>query len=124
MMRTVFAALLATGLAAGAAQAQAPDLAVANLPGGGVVAGGAIATISGSGDDMLIQYASRGAGDGGHSEQSGRAAAFVGSDGEGRPVFRFADPAMSSGVGREARLAGSGDEAQVTYRTPLPASPR
>ena len=124
MMRSVFAAFLVAGLAAGAAQAQAPESAIAGAPTGGVVAGGLIAIISGSGDDMMIQYASHGAGNGATFEQPGRAAIFTGSDGDGRPTFLATAPAMRSGLGREARLAGSGDDAMLTYVEPGPARPR
>ena len=124
MTRIVFATLLATGLAAGAAQAQAPDIATTTMPFGGVVAGGAIATLSGSGDDMLIIYATPGAGGGGLSEQPGRALLFTGSDGEGRPSLTATGPTTLRGDGREAKLTGSGEDAQITYVDVMSATRR
>ena len=106
MTRTVFASLFALALAAGAAQAQAPL--------DGNVVGGGAATLSGGGDDMRINYSAGGAGGGsGVLSQSGRLARFAGTDGDGLQVEYLA-PAPAS-PGREARLLGGGDNAEVVY---------
>ena len=109
MKRFALAALLATGLAAGAAHAQAPLGS-----GGNVVGGGGGATLAGGGDDAQVVYGRPGAGDGGaYLVQAGRLARFAGSNGGG-PVFEYEAPA-TTGPGREAWLTGGGDDAQVTY---------
>ena len=65
---------------------------------------------------MRITYATGGGGGaGGVHEQPGRAATFAGSDGDGRPRFTATMPLTASGLGREAWLNGSGDEAQLSY---------
>ena len=115
---TAFASLAALALAAGAAlaQAQAPlDGSAAALDGN--VVGGGIATLSGGGDDATVTYSAGGAGGGMtfHS-QSGRAARFAGTDGDG-PVVRYSAPADTN-PGREAWLVGGGDDAQVVYIRP------
>ncbi len=104
------AALLATGLAAGAAHAQAPS-----TWGGNVVGGGLAATLQGGGDNAQVTYAQPGAGGGGgmHLAQAGRTARFAGSDGSG-PKFEYGPPAAAD-AGREAWVTGGGDDAQVTY---------
>ena len=107
--RIALAALLATGLAAGAAHAQAPS-----TWGGNIVGGGLAATLHGSGDNAQVTYAQPGAGAGGgmHLFQAGRTARFAGSDGSG-PKFKYGPPATID-AGREAWVSG-GDDAQVTY---------
>ena len=103
------AALLATGLAAGAAHAQAPS-----TWGGNVVGGGLAATLHGGGDNAQVTYARPGAGGGGmHLMQTGRLGRFAGSDG-GSPKFEYGPPAAAD-TGREAWVSGGGDDAQVTY---------
>jgi hypothetical protein len=116
MKRTAFASLLALALAAGAAQAQAPrDGGAAALDGN--VVGGGVATLSGGGDNTVITYSAGGAGGGmTFHAQSGRAARFAGTDGDG-PVVRYAAPADTN-PGREAWLLGGGDDAQVVYIRP------
>ena len=110
--RIALAALLATGLAAGAAQAQAPSTS-----GGSVVGGGVGATLLGGGDNAQVVYSQVGAGDGGgYLAQAGRPARFVGSD-DGSPKFEYAAPA-ATGAGREAWLSGGGDDAQLAYAGP------
>lgn len=112
------AALLAFGLTAGAAWAQAPDTATGLVPAGGSVVGGGIATMTGSGDDALITYSAAGAGGGGGAVpgQAGRLASFAGSDGEGKPRWAYASPSQGgAGTGREAWVTGAGDDAQVVY---------
>jgi hypothetical protein len=107
--RFALSALLATGLAAGAAQAQAPFGS-----GGNVVGGGVGATLVGGGDDAQVVYGRLGAGDGAaYLVQAGRLARFAGSSGGG-PVFEYDAPA-TAGPGREAWLLGGGDDAQVAY---------
>ena len=107
--RTALAALLATGLAAGAAQAQAPFASDGNIVGGGVGA-----TLVGSGDNAQVVYGQLGAGDGGtYLVQAGRLGRFVGSD-DGSPKFEYAAPAATD-AGREAWVSGGGDDAQVVY---------
>ncbi len=119
MKRIVLATLLATGLMAGAAQAQAPEPGTGLVPAGGGIVGGGVAAMTGSGDEALITYAASGAGGGGGvaHEQAGRLATFAGSDGDGRPRWTYATPATTSGAGtgREAWMTGSGDDAQVVY---------
>ena len=116
MIRTAFAAsLFAFALAAGAAQAQAPRGGSSALDGN--VVGGVVATLSGGGDNATVTYSTGGAGGGMtfHS-QSGRAARFAGTDGDG-PVVRYAAPADTN-PGREAWLLGGGDNAEVVYSRP------
>ena len=108
--RIALAALLATGLAAGAAQAQAPS-----APGGAVVGGGLAATLIGGGDNAQVVYGQPGAGGGGmHLVQPGRLGRFAGSHGDGSPKFEYAAPAATD-IGREAWVTGGGADAQVTY---------
>ena len=117
MKRIALLTFLATGLLTGAALAQAPEPG-GQVPAGGLVQGGAIATLSGSGEDAKVTYATAGAG-GGMAEnlQPGRVGRFVGSDGDGRPRFEYGPaPAVAKGAGREAWLSGSGEDAQVAYR--------
>ena len=107
--RIALAALLATGLAAGAAHAQAPS-----TWGGNVVGGGLAGTLHGGGDNAQVTYARPGAGAGGmHLAQAGRLGRFAGSD-DGSPKFEYGPPAASD-AGREAWVTGGGDDAQVTY---------
>ena len=110
--RIALAALLASGLAAGAAHAQAPS-----AWGGNVVGGGLAGTLLGGGDDAQVTYAQPGAGGGGmHLAQPGRLGRFAGSDGSG-PKFEYGPPAAAE-TGREAWVTGGGDDAQVTYGRP------
>ena len=113
---TAFASLFALALAAGAALAQAPrDGSAAALDGN--VVGGGIATLSGGGEDATITYSTGGAGGGmAFHSQSGRAARFAGSDGDG-PVVQYSAPADTN-PGREAWLLGGGDNAEVVYIRP------
>ena len=108
--RIALAALLATGLAAGAAQAQAPS-----TWGGNIVGGGLAGTLQGGGDNAQVTYAQPGAGEGGgmHLAQAGRTARFAGSD-DGSPKFEYGPPAATD-AGREAWVSGGGGDAQVTY---------
>ena len=107
--RIALAALLATGLAAGAAHAQAPS-----TWGGNVVGGGLAGTLHGGGDNAQVVYAQPGAGGGGmHLAQTGRLGRFAGSHGDG-PRFEYGPPATID-AGREAWVTGGGDDAQVTY---------
>jgi len=82
----------------------------------GNVVGGGSATIAGGGDDMRITYNTSGAGGGGaalHS-QSDRLSRFAGSHGDG-PLVEYLAPAPAD-TGREARLLGGGDNAEVVYK--------
>ena len=80
----------------------------------GNVVGGGGATLSGGGDDMRITYSTGGAGAGsGVLSQSGRLARFAGSN-DGLQV-EYLTPAPA-GTGREARLVGGGEDAQVVYK--------
>jgi hypothetical protein len=104
--KTIFAALFAIG-AAGSAQAQ----------GIGNVVGGGSATITGGGDNAQITYSMGGAGGGGGSVvQSGRLAAFAGTDGDS-PRFNYGAP-PDGNPGREAWMIGGGDDTQVLYLSP------
>ncbi len=89
---TALASLFALALAAGAAHAQAPlDGSAAAL--GGNVVGGGVATLSGGGDNATVTYSAGGAGTGGMlPSQSGRAARFAGTQGDG-PVVEYSAPA-------------------------------
>ena len=94
-----------------AALAAAPLAARAEA---GNVVGGGGATLSGGGDDMRITYSAGGAGAGsGVLEQSGRLARFEGSN-DG-PQVGYLTPAPAD-TGREARLEGGGEDAQVVYK--------
>ena len=80
----------------------------------GNVVGGGGATMSGGGDNMTITYSTGGAGAGsGVLTQSGRLARFAGSN-DGLQV-EYLTPAPA-GPGREARLVGGGEDAQVVYK--------
>ena len=95
-----------------AALAAAPLAARAEA---GNVVGGGGATLAGGGDDMTIAYSTGGAGAGGGVlSQSGRLARFAGSHGDGLLV-EYLTPAPA-GAGREARLVGGGEDAQVVYK--------
>ena len=95
-----------------AALAAAPLAARAEA---GNVVGGGGATLVGGGDDMTIAYSTGGAGAGGGVlTQSGRLARFAGSHGGGLLVEYLA--AAPAGAGREARLVGGGEDAQVVYK--------
>ena len=109
--RIALAALLATGLAAGAAHAQAPSAWDGNVVGGGLAG-----TLHGGGDNAQVTYARPGAGGAGgmHLVQTGRTARFAGSDGGGSPKFEYGPPAAAE-AGREAWVTGGGDDAQVVY---------
>ena len=98
-----------TGLAVGAAhaRAQAPEPGGTTAT-GGIVQGGAIATLSGSGDDATVTYATGGGGGGAADHlQLARPAGFTGSDGEGKPKFAYGPAPRLSGTGREARLTAA-----------------
>jgi len=119
--KTLFASLLAIGIAGGA-QAQAPSTfnIAGQAPGQqvGNIEGGGSATISGGGDNMTITYSTGGAGGGGGVlSQSGRLARFAGTHGDGLLV-EYLTPAASADPGREAWLTGGGDNAQVVYTSP------
>lgn len=114
--RTALASLFALALAAGAAHAQAPlDGSAAALAGN--VVGGGVATITGGGEDRTITYSTGGAGGGMtfHS-QTGRAARFAGTQGDG-PQVEYGPPADTN-PGREAWIVGGGDNAEVVYTRP------
>ena len=120
--KTIFASLVAIGVA-GAAQAQAPGTfnIAGQAPGQqvGNIAGGGSATLSGGGDDLTITYSAPGAGGGGGGgvlSQSGRLARFASTHGDGLLV-EYGAPADTN-LGREAWLAGGGDNAEVVYTSP------
>src|SRR3712207_2606540 len=95
-----------------AALATAPLAARADS---GNVVGGGGATITGGGGDMVITYSAGGAGGGGGVlTQSGRLARFASGHGDGLLVEYLA--AAAPDAGREARLVGGGDDAQVAYK--------
>ena len=122
--KTLFASLLAIGIAGGA-QAQAPSTpdVTGYVPGrdaGSVVGGGRAATMSGGGDDRVIRYAlpAAGVGDGAGWSLAGPSARFAGSHGDGQPQVAYAAPTAPAALGREAWVTGAGDDAQVTYSRP------
>ena len=80
----------------------------------GNVVGGGGATMTGGGDNTAIVYSAGGAGGGSALlAQPGRVAGFSGGHGDGL-IVEYLTPAPS-GVGREARLLGCDDNAQVVY---------
>ena len=88
-------------------------VATARAEAGNVVGGGS-AAISGGGDDMTIAYSAGGAGGGtALLSQSGRLARFAGNS-DGLQV-EYTGPAPAD-TGREARLVGGGEDAQVVYK--------
>ena len=111
--RIALAALLACGLAGGAAHAQAPS-----APGGSVAGGGLGAALVGGGGDAQVVYGRPGAGGAGGAAppRAGGPSRFAGSHGDG-PVLERAAPAAAE-AGREAWLVGGGDDAQVVYGRP------
>ena len=117
--KTLFASLLAIGIAGGA-QAQAPSTfnITGQAPGQqvGNIAGGGSATLSGGGDDLSITYSAGGAGGGGVLSQSGRFARFASTHGDGLLVQYGA--AADTNPGREAWLTGGGDNTEVVYTSP------
>jgi hypothetical protein len=120
--KTIFASLVAIGLA-GTAQAQAPSSL--NIAGhapaqavGNIVGGGNGATIFGGADDMTIQYAQPGAGGGGADwGTAGLVGRFANTQGDGLQV-EYGAPTAPARAGREAWLTGGGDNAQVVYAAP------
>ncbi len=110
MKRIALATLLATGLTAGAAQAQTPSGTDGN------VVGGASAMMTGGGEDRTIHYNQLGAGGGAERSQVGRLARFVGGHGDGPQVEYLTPTAIETG--REAWLVGGGDNAEVVYSRP------
>ena len=113
--RTALASLFAFTLTVGAAQAQAPRDGSSVVAGN--VVGGGTATLSGGGDDATITYSAGGAGGGmAFHAQSGRAARFAGTDGDG-PAVQYSAPADTN-PGREAWLLGGGGGAEVVYTRP------
>ncbi len=65
---------------------------------------------------MTITYSTAGAGAGsGVLSQSGRLARFAGTHGDGSLV-EYLTPAVPADPGREARLVGGGDNAEVVYK--------
>jgi hypothetical protein len=119
--KTLFASLLAIGIAGGA-QAQAPSTfsITGHAPGqqvGSIVGGGTGAELQGGGDDLVIRYNQPGAGGGGVGwEQPGRSARFASTHGDGLLVEYFTPG--PAGMGSEAWLTGGGDNAEVAYTSP------
>jgi len=121
MKRFAFAAILATGLAAGTAQAQ--GIGAADIPGQapgavGNVMGGGGATIIGGGDDMVIIQSSGGAGAGAGRTfaQVPRLAQALNTATDGISV-EYLEPERAP-AGHEAWLTGGGDNAEVLYVHP------
>ena len=120
--KTIFASLLAIGIAGGA-QAQAPSTfsITDHAPGqqvGSVVGGGTGAELQGGGDDLTLAYSAPGAGGGGGVlSQSGRFARFASTHGDGLLV-EYVALASAPGPGREAWLTGGGDNTEVAYSSP------
>jgi len=118
MIRNVlFASLIALGTAgAGAAQAQAPDT-TGRTPIGGPVVGGGNATIVGGGDNMVITYATGGAGEGHAVLAQPPRLARARNGTAGSMSVEYLEPETAR-PGREAWLVGGGDNAEVVYRNP------
>ena len=110
---TILSALVA---APATVLAQAPMNGTVPLAQVGDVVGGGGASLSGGGDDRIITRDSAGAGGGSSFEQPGRIATFAGNSGDS-PYWVYAAP-VTRAPGREAWLAGGGDDAQVTYLNP------
>ena len=91
-----------------AALAAAPVAARAEA---GNVVGGGGATLSGGGDNMTITYSTGGAGGGGVTAQAGRSARMDADEVEYLP-----SATAPADTGREARLVGGGDNAEVVYK--------
>jgi hypothetical protein len=119
--KTLFASLLAIGIAGGA-QAQGPSTLdiTGHAPGqqvGNIVGGGTGASLQGGGDNLVIQYNQPGAGGGGVGwEQPGRSARFASTHGDG-PRVEYFTPGPA-GLGREAWVTGGGDNTEVSYTSP------
>jgi hypothetical protein len=116
-----FAALLAAGMAAGAAQAQ--GIGATDIPGqapgaAGAVMGGGAAAISGGGDNMAIEYSQPGAGAGAGRvfAQVPRLARALNTTTGGIAV-EYLEPERAT-AGAEAWLVGGGDNAEVVHRRP------
>src|SRR4051812_4153789 len=116
--KTLFASLLAIGIAA-SAQAQAPSTRnitgyAPGQPVGNIVGGGTGASLHGGGNDLVIQYNLLGAGGGGAGwGQTGQFARFANTDGDG-PQVEYFTPRVA-GVGREAWMTGGGDDRETVY---------
>lgn len=120
---TTFTSLALIGaLAAAPALAQAPtDLSYMPAPAGNVVGGGG-ATMSGGGDDLVITYSRSGAGAGASYEQLGQPTTFDRSAGDN--AYMGYEAPLAGPPGRNAWLIGGGDNAQVVYSDPAPATRR
>jgi hypothetical protein len=113
----LFASLVLLG-AAGAAQAQAPDVTGrAPVAAGNVVGGGVAATIEGGGEDRVITYATGGAGAGQMVLAQPPRLARARNEAGGGTAVEFLQPETAR-PGREAWLVGGGDNAEVVYRNP------
>lgn len=108
------AAGFATALAAASGAARAQAYMPGDMPpqAGNVVGGGG-ATISGGGDDMTITYSGTGAGGGSVSVQVPRMARALNTTTGGISVEYLEPERMPPG--REARLVGGGENAEVVY---------
>lgn len=108
------AAGFATALvaASGSARAQA-YMPGETPPQAGNVVGGGGATIAGGGDDMTITYSGTGAGGGNVWTQVPRLARAVNGT-TGKISVEYLEPERAP-PGREARLVGGGDNAEVVY---------
>jgi|GEM_PF-3042826 len=108
------AAGFATALAAASGPARAQSYMPGDMPPqAGAVVGGGGATISGGGDDMTITYSGTGAGGGSVWTQVPRLARALNTTTGGITV-EYLEPERAP-PGREARLVGGGEDAQVVY---------
>ncbi len=115
LRNAVFASIIALG-AAGAAQAQAPDITGLAVPAAGNAVGGAAASIVGGGDNTVILHSGGGAGPGGGIQtQTPRLARA--RNGYGGVSIDYLEPETAP-PGREAWVVGGGDNAQVVYSDP------
>jgi len=112
---TAFSTIAILGaLAAAPALAQAPSILA--YPSTGNVVGGGGASLNGGGTDSTITYSSSGAGGGASYGQRGRMTLFdIATDDDFTASWMVPGP---SSPGREARLSGGGDDAQVSYIDP------
>jgi hypothetical protein len=117
LRNALFASVIALAAAgAGATQAQAPDTTGLAVPAAGNAVGGAVATIVGGGDNLVVLYSGGGAGPGGAVQTQAPRLARA-RNGYGGVSVDYLEPETAP-PGREAWMVGGGDNAQVVYGDP------